>query len=87
MIYGTAGFTAAMSVWRMLMAGVDPSQGEVLVTGASGGVGSVAVALLAHEGFHVIAATGKPDQAEFLTELGAARGCEPAELRIPPNLC
>ncbi len=72
MIYGTAGFTAAMSVWRLLMAGVEPSRGEVLVTGASGGVGSVAVALLAHEGFRVIAATGKPDQAAFLTELGAA---------------
>jgi putative YhdH/YhfP family quinone oxidoreductase len=72
MIYGTAGFTAAMSVWRMLMAGVTPEQGEVLVTGATGGVGSVAVALLAHEGFQVVAATGKPSQADFLRELGAA---------------
>ena len=50
--------------------GVDPPQGDALVTGATGGVGSVAVALLAHEGFRVIAATGKPEQAEFLTAAG-----------------
>jgi putative YhdH/YhfP family quinone oxidoreductase len=72
MVYGTAGFTAAMSVWRLMMAGVEPAQGEVLVTGATGGVGSVAVALLALEGFRVVAATGKPEQADFLRDLGAA---------------
>ncbi len=72
MIYGTAGFTAAMSVWRLLMAGVTPDQGDALVTGATGGVGSVAVALLAQEGFRVVAATGKPERADFLRRLGAA---------------
>ncbi|MCB9137241.1 MAG: YhdH/YhfP family quinone oxidoreductase [Caldilineaceae bacterium] len=71
MVYGTAGFTAAMSVWRLLEAGVAPEQGPVLVTGATGGVGSVAVALLARENFEVVAATGKADQADFLRELGA----------------
>ena len=71
MIYGTAGFTAAMSVWRLLQNGVTPEQGEVLVTGATGGVGSVAVALLAKEGFNVVAASGKPEAADFLQKLGA----------------
>ena len=58
MIYGTAGFTAAMAVAKMTAAGLEPEQGEVLVTGATGGVGSVAVAILAKEGYDVVAATG-----------------------------
>lgn len=71
MIYGTAGFTAALSVHRLLQHGVHPDQGEVLVTGATGGVGSVAVGILAKSGFRVVAATGKPQEAAFLKELGA----------------
>ena len=72
MIYGTAGFTAAMSLRRLLDVGLEPDQGQVLVTGATGGVGSMAVALLAKEGFEVVAATGKRDAAAFLTKLGAS---------------
>jgi len=72
MAYGTAGFTAALCVERLLWAGVRPGQGDVLVTGATGGVGTIAVALLAREGFRVVAATGKPDQADLLRGLGAA---------------
>lgn len=72
MIYGTAGFTAALSVHKLLAAGVKPEQGKVVVTGATGGVGSVAVAILAQEGFEVVAATGKITEAEFLHGLGAA---------------
>ncbi|HEY9089401.1 MAG TPA: YhdH/YhfP family quinone oxidoreductase [Anaerolineaceae bacterium] len=73
MALGTAGFTAAICVDRLLWAGVQPSQGEVLVTGATGGVGSFALALLAKEGFQAVAATGKLDQAEYLSDLGAGR--------------
>ncbi len=72
MIYGTAGFTAAQSVLRLIDYGITPEQGTVLVTGATGGVGSIAVSLLAKSGFQVIAATGKADQKSFLTGLGAA---------------
>ncbi len=70
MIYGTAGFTAALSVYKLMKQGVRPEDGPVLVTGATGGVGSVAVAILAKEGFHVTAASGK-DASDFLTSLGA----------------
>lgn len=71
MIYGTAGYTAAYSVQRLEEFGVTPEKGEVLVTGATGGVGSVAVAILAKIGFEVVASTGKTDQAQFLLDLGA----------------
>lgn len=71
MIYGTAGFTAALSVMRLEQHGVHPDQGEVLVTGASGGVGSIAVGILAKIGFTVVAVTGKPHEIEFLKTLGA----------------
>jgi len=73
MIYGTAGFTAALSVHKMIENGVSPDQGPVLVTGASGGVGSVAVGILSKIGFEVAAVTGKPDQSQYLTDLGATR--------------
>ncbi|MCP5050783.1 MAG: YhdH/YhfP family quinone oxidoreductase [bacterium] len=73
MVYGTAGFTAALSLYKLMAAGVEPDHGEILVTGATGGVGSVAVALLANAGFNVTAATGKPDQRDFLMKLGANR--------------
>lgn len=71
MILGTAGFTAALSVLRLQQLGIVPP-GEVLVTGASGGVGSLAVGILAHAGYTVVAATGKPQAREFLTRLGAS---------------
>jgi acrylyl-CoA reductase (NADPH) len=71
MAIGTAGFTAAMSIHALEARGLDPDAGPVLVLGASGGVGSTAVAILARLGFDVWAATGKPDEAEFLRELGA----------------
>ncbi|MFI2810237.1 MULTISPECIES: YhdH/YhfP family quinone oxidoreductase [Microbulbifer] len=71
MILGTAGLTAGLCVEKLLEAGARPEQGEVLVTGATGGVGSIAVALLAHLGFRVAAVTGKLESADFLTGLGA----------------
>lgn len=73
MAYGTAGLTAALCVDKLLHAGLEPGQGPVLVTGASGGVGSVAVELLARLGFEVVAVSGKTDQHEALKTLGAAR--------------
>ena len=72
MIYGTAGYTAALSVHALQKYGVTPEQGEIAVTGSTGGVGSVAVALLAHLGYNVVASTGKKDETEFLQDLGAA---------------
>ncbi|RMI34051.1 oxidoreductase [Nocardia stercoris] len=70
---GTAGFTAAMSVAALLDHGLTPEAGPVLVTGATGGVGTVAVDLLAGLGFEVVASTGKSDAGDLLTELGASR--------------
>ena len=70
MILGTAGFTAGLSV-KALAERVSPESGEILVTGATGGVGSVAVAILAKAGYQVVAVTGKADQEEFLKSLGA----------------
>ncbi|SHG06267.1 putative quinone oxidoreductase, YhdH/YhfP family [Microbulbifer donghaiensis] len=71
MILGTAGLTAGLCVEKLLEAGAKPGDGEVLVTGATGGVGSIAVALLAKLGFRVAAVTGKLESADFLTALGA----------------
>ena len=71
MVYGTAGFTAAQSVDRLQRHPVLPEQGKVLVTGATGGVGSMAVAMLSLSGFTVTAVTGKPEQEPFLRDLGA----------------
>lgn len=73
MIYGTAGFTAAQCVAALHRAGIEPQSGEILVTGASGGVGSLAVAILAKLGYNVVAATGKPTADNFLISLGARR--------------
>jgi acrylyl-CoA reductase (NADPH) len=80
---GTAGFTAMLSVLALERHGVEPDQGEVLVTGAAGGVGSVAIALLARRGFQVVASTGRPSEADYLRELGAARIIDRAELSQP----
>ncbi len=71
MTFGTAGFTAALAVQQMERNGLAPDNGEVLVTGASGGVGSMAVAMLANLGYRVAAATGKAEAADFLAGLGA----------------
>lgn len=71
MALGTAGFTAALGVVRMEQNGLKPANGPVLVTGATGGVGSVAVDVLARLGYHVVALTGKENEADYLKRLGA----------------
>ncbi|MFK3961670.1 NADPH:quinone oxidoreductase family protein [Guptibacillus hwajinpoensis] len=71
MVYGTAGFTAALSVYQLEQAGVTPEKGPVLVTGATGGVGSMAVAILAKKGYEVAASTGKESEYDYLKQLGA----------------
>lgn len=80
MAIGTAGYTASLCVDALVAHGVRPDQGEVLVTGATGGVGSVAIALLAKAGFQVAAATGKSSEADYLQQLGAATVLDRAEL-------
>jgi len=72
MSLGTAGFTAALAIHRMEQNGQTPGGGPIVVTGASGGVGSVAVDMLATRGYRVVAVSGKPDAAEYLKALGAA---------------
>ena len=83
MAIGTAGYTASLCVEALLAKGVRPGQGEVLVTGATGGVGSVAVALLAKVGFTVVAATGKSSEGGYLKQLGAADVIDRADLAQP----
>ncbi|HSC65042.1 MAG TPA: MDR family oxidoreductase [Caldimonas sp.] len=80
MAIGTAGYTAMLAVMALEKHGVKPGDGPVLVTGASGGVGSVAIALLARLGHRVAAATGRPQEAAYLRELGAAEIVERGEL-------
>jgi acrylyl-CoA reductase (NADPH) len=80
MAVGTAGYTAMLCVLALERHGVKPGDGEVLVTGASGGVGSVATALLARLGHKVVAASGKPQAADYLKKLGAAGVIDRAEL-------
>lgn len=81
---GTAGYTAALAVLRLVMEGVSPDGGPVLVTGATGGVGSVAVMLLSAAGFEVAALTGRPDQfGDYLRDLGADRVIGRATLGEP----
>ena len=72
MVYGTAGFTAALSVHRLIEYGIQSESGPVLVTGATGGVGSLAVGILAQIGYQVTAATGKLEEEGYLRDLGAA---------------
>lgn len=83
MAIGTAGYTAALCVQALERNGVTPDDGPVLVTGATGGVGSVAVALLATAGYEVVASTGKADEAGYLKDLGAADIVDRAELSEP----
>ena len=82
---GTAGFTAALSLHRLEHQGLGPGDGPVLVTGASGGVGSMAVSLLASRGYEVVASTGKPEEQEYLAGLGAARVIGRHELESAPD--
>ena len=72
MVLGTAGFTAALGVVRMEENGLTPAKGPVIVTGATGGVGSLAIDMLAQRGYHVVALTGKESEADYLRSLGAA---------------
>ena len=83
MAIGTAGYTAMLCVMALQAHGITPSSGPVLVTGANGGVGSIAVALLSRLGFEVHAGTGRPEQAEHLKALGAARIVERSSLDAP----
>ena len=83
MAIGTAGYTAMLSVMALERAGLDPARGPMIVTGAAGGVGSVAVALLAKLGYTVVASTGRPDQAGYLKGLGAAEIIDRKELAGP----
>jgi acrylyl-CoA reductase (NADPH) len=80
MAIGTAGYTAGLCVDALLQHGVSPDQGEVLVTGATGGVGTVAIALLSAAGFKVAAVTGKSSEEAFLQQLGAVTVLDRAEL-------
>lgn len=73
MAIGTAGFAAMLGIIQLEEHGLSPDQGEVLVTGAAGGVGSVAIAILSNLGYQVAAVTGRPEKADYLQSLGAAR--------------
>lgn len=83
MAIGTAGYTAALCVMALQRHGVKPGDGEVLVTGAAGGVGSVAVRLLSGLGYAVTASTGRPQEAEYLKSLGATQIVDRADLSAP----
>ena len=83
MAIGTAGYTAMLCAMALERGGVTPEKGEVLVTGAAGGVGSVAIAILAGAGFRVVASTGRPEEAEYLQSLGAAEVIERRTLSEP----
>jgi acrylyl-CoA reductase (NADPH) len=85
MAIGTAGYTAMLSVLALERAGLSPERGPAVVTGAAGGVGSVAVALLARLGWQVSAVTGRPAEADYLRRLGAAEIVARAELAAPPR--
>jgi acrylyl-CoA reductase (NADPH) len=80
MIIGTAGYTASLCVDALVDHGVAPEAGEILVTGASGGVGSIAIALLKRAGYTVVASTGKLDESDYLKGLGASEIIDRAEL-------
>jgi acrylyl-CoA reductase (NADPH) len=83
MAVGVAGYTAMLCVMALEHQGVKPAGGDVLVTGAAGGVGTTAIAILAGLGYRVVASTGRPDEAEFLKELGAAAIIDRGEFTGP----
>jgi acrylyl-CoA reductase (NADPH) len=83
MAIGTAGYTAMLAVLALERHGVTSDRGPVVVTGAAGGLGSVAVALLAKLGYHVVAATGRMGEADYLKRLGAAEVIDRSELAVP----
>ncbi|UWU94724.1 MDR family oxidoreductase [Bradyrhizobium sp. CB1015] len=83
MAIGTAGFTAMLSVLALEKHGISPKSGPVVVTGAAGGVGSVAIAVLSKLGYHVIASTGRASEADYLKQLGAAEIIDRNELSAP----
>jgi len=83
MAIGTAGYTAMLCLVALEREGATPERGEVLVTGATGGVGSIAVALLAQRGFRVVASTGKTSEADYLRSLGASEVIDRKELAAP----
>ncbi|MCG7392390.1 oxidoreductase [Microvirga sp. ACRRW] len=83
MAIGTAGYTAMLCLMALEKHGLGPERGPAIVTGAVGGVGSVAVALLARAGWHVIAATGRPEEADYLKGLGASEILDRSELTGP----
>ncbi len=83
MAVGTAGYTAMLSVMALERHGISPDRGPVVVTGAAGGVGSVAIALLSRLGYHVVASTGRLPESAYLTDLGAADIIDRSELSGP----
>jgi acrylyl-CoA reductase (NADPH) len=83
MTIGTAGFTAMLCVLALSGQGVAPADGEVLVTGAAGGVGSMAVAILSRLGYRVVASTGRPNEEPYLKDLGAASVINRSEFATP----
>ncbi len=85
MAIGTAGYTAMLSVMALEDHGLTPASGPVVVTGAAGGVGSVATAILSKLGYHVIASTGRTSEADYLKHLGAAEIIDRAELAAAPR--
>jgi acrylyl-CoA reductase (NADPH) len=85
MAIGTAGYTAMLSVMALERAGIVPARGNIIVTGAAGGVGSVAIALLAKLGYAVVASTGRLSEADYLKGLGAAEVIDRKELTGPPR--
>ncbi|MCE2781473.1 MDR family oxidoreductase [Limnohabitans sp.] len=83
MAIGTAGYTAMLCVMALQKHGITPDKGDILVTGAGGGVGSVAIALLTQLGYRVVASTGRLQEADYLRQLGAADVMDRAELSAP----
>lgn len=83
MAIGTAGYTAMLSVLALEHGGVSPDQGDILVTGANGGAGSIAIALLSRLGYRVVASTGRLEESAYLKELGAAEVIDRATLSAP----
>ena len=83
MAIGTAGYTAMLCVMALEKNGVTPDKGEILVTGANGGVGSFSVAILSKLGYKVVASTGRPDQGEYLRKLGASEIIDRSTLSEP----